>query len=253
MKIYLVSHFSIGGKESYLIPILGMTVEERVRRAYPQAVIVTGERSGVNGEELLGISLRSPVDYPAVYERIRREILLFHLRKGVLIPDMGGTCIEEEVTIGEGTYVGEGCHLERGVTVGRGSRIGPYAYLRKGTKVGHGCHVGGFTEVKNAVLGDGTKMAHLAYVGDADVGKGCNIGCGAVFVNYDGREKYRSFVGDRVFIGSNCNLVAPVTIGDGAYVACGSTVTRDLEAEDFCIARNRETVKALGARGRFGR
>lgn len=251
MNIYLLSRFEWNGLPSYRIPILGMSLEERIQKKYPSANLALDCVEGKNGEELLGISLRTLVDFPDVCERRRREILLFHLRKGVLIPDMGGTYIEEEVAIGAGTYLGRGCYVERGATIGEKCRIGPFSYLRKGAKIGHGCRVGDFTEVKNAVLGDGSKMAHLSYLGDADVGKNCNIGCGVVFANYDGKGKSRSVVGDGVFIGSNCNLVAPVRLGDRAYVACGGTVTKDLAAGDFCVARSREKIIPDGGRGRF--
>lgn len=251
MKIYLISRFSWNGLPSYRLPILGLSLEERIRKHYPQAELSFDAPAGKNGEELLGLSLRTLADYPALCERIQREILLFHLRNGVLIPDMGGTYVEEEVVIGKGTYLGHGCHVERGTVIGENCRIGPFAYLRTGAKVGHGCRVGDFTEIKNASLGDGSKMSHLAYLGDADVGKNCNIGCGAVFVNYDGRKKCRTIVEDNVFIGSNCNLVAPVHVGAGAYIACGSTLTCDLAANDFCIARSRETIKPQGGSGRF--
>ncbi len=251
MNIFLISHFTWNGLPSYQIPVLGLSLEERVRRAFPQATLFFDVRKGENGESLLGVALKSPADYPAVCERVQREILFFHLRRGVLIPDMGGLHVEEDVQIGKDTYLGHGCYIERGVQIGERCKIGPYAYLRKGAKVGHGCRVGDFTEIKNASLGDGSKMAHLSYLGDADVGKGCNIGCGAVFVNYDGKKKSRTVVGDGVFVGSNCNLVAPVRIGDGAYIACGSTITRDLAAGDFCIARSRESVKPQGGKGRF--
>lgn len=135
--------------------------------------------------------------------------------------------------------------------VGENSKVGPYSYIRGGAVVGKNCRIGDFVEIKNSAVGDGTKAAHHAYIGDAKVGSNANIGCGVIFCNYDGREKFKTVVGDNCFIGSNCNIVAPVTIGDGAYVAAGTTVTTDLGACDFCIGRNRETIKPRGAEGRY--
>lgn len=128
-------------------------------------------------------------------------------------------------------------------SVGNGCSVGPFAYLREESEVGDGCRVGDFVELKRAKLGSGTKAAHLAYVGDAELGKKVNIGCGAVFANYDGKKKSRTLVGNGCFIGSNCNLIAPLKLGDGAFLAAGTTLTQDLNAEDFCVGRCRETVK----------
>jgi bifunctional UDP-N-acetylglucosamine pyrophosphorylase/glucosamine-1-phosphate N-acetyltransferase len=126
--------------------------------------------------------------------------------------------------------------------VGDNTTVGPYAYLRPGSIVGSGCRVGDFVEVKNAQIRDGAKVSHLSYIGDGEIGEKSNIGCGVVFVNYDGKTKQRTVVGKGVFVGCNANLVAPVTIGDGAYVAAGSTVTDDVEPDALCIARSRQTV-----------
>ncbi len=243
MEFYLMNRFTFGGKASYDLPLCGFSLAERILRACPSAGLFLDERRGENGENFLGISLKSLTDYPFVRRRLQQKILLDLLRHGVLIEDPDGTYIEEGTVIEQGVQIGHGCYIERDCFIGEGSRVGPYAYLRRGSRIGRGCRVGDFTEMKNASLGDGSKMAHLAYLGDASVGKNCNIGCGAVFVNYDGREKHRTLVGDGCFIGSNSNLVAPLVLGDGAYVACGSTLTKNLNAADFCIARARETIK----------
>lgn len=243
MEIYFIGHFCFNGVQSYNIPLCGCSLVERAKQIFPQARIYFEEARGVSGEDLLGISLKSLSDYAFVHKRLQSEILLSLMRRGVLIEDPDSVTVEEGAEIERGVYIARGCYIERDTFVGAGSRIGPYAYLRKGAKVGHGCRVGDFTEIKNAALGDGSKMAHLAYLGDADVGKNCNIGCGVVFVNYDGKEKHRSVVEDDCFIGSNCNVVAPVHMRKGTYLACGTTLTRDLQAGDFCIGRVRETVK----------
>lgn len=121
--------------------------------------------------------------------------------------------------------------------------IGPNAHLRAGSKIGKNCRIGNFVEIKNSEIGDNTKIAHLAYVGDAKIGKNCNIGCGVIFVNYNGKEKNKIVIGDNVFVGSNCNLIAPLNIPDNVYICAGTTVTKDLTEYDFVIGRSRETIK----------
>ncbi|QNK58091.1 bifunctional UDP-N-acetylglucosamine diphosphorylase/glucosamine-1-phosphate N-acetyltransferase GlmU [Paenibacillus sp. PAMC21692] len=205
-------------------------------------------------------------------ERINRE----HLLNGVTIIDPQNTYIEAGVVIGAdtvlypgsvlraGTVIGEDCVIGPNAeitasevgdgaaikfsviaesVVGPESAVGPYANLRPGSKLGRGCKIGDFVELKNAVLDDGSKVSHLSYVGDAVVGKDVNIGCGAITVNYDGFNKAVTEIGDHAFIGSNVNLIAPVKVGDGAYVVAGSTVTQDVPAGDLAIARERQVNK----------
>lgn len=124
-----------------------------------------------------------------------------------------------------------------------GAVIGPFAHLRPNSVIGENCKVGNFVEIKNATLGANTKASHLAYVGDADVGANCNIGCGAIFVNYNGKNKNRTTVEDNSFIGSNCNVIAPVHIKKGSYICAGTTITVDTQPDDFVIGRCRETIK----------
>ena len=140
----------------------------------------------------------------------------------------------------------------RGARVGKNCTVGPFAHLRKGANVGDNCRVGDFVEIKNSVVGEGTKVSHLAYVGDADVGENCNIGCGVVFCNYDGKNKHRTRVGNNCFIGSNVNLIAPVEIADGAFVAAGTTVTEGAGKGDFVIGRVRQQIRAGGAKRYLG-
>lgn len=131
--------------------------------------------------------------------------------------------------------------------------IGPFSHIRQHSYVGSGSRIGDFVEIKASRLGRGTKIAHLAYVGDADIGANCNLGCGVVFANYDGKVKHRTYVDDDVFIGSNSNIVAPVHIKKGAYIAAATTVTSDIEADAFCIGRVRASVKSGAAKGRYSR
>lgn len=178
-----------------------------------------------------------------------------------------GPClIEGSSTVCEGAEIYPFCHITdsfigrgacvrastvEGSRVGENCSVGPYSYLRKGAEAAKNCRIGDFVEIKNSKLGEGTKAAHHAYIGDVDIGSNVNIGCGVVFCNYDGKEKARTVVGDNCFIGGNCNIVAPVTISDGAYVAAGTTVTKDVGVRDFCIGRCRETIKPHGAEGRY--
>ncbi len=208
-------------------------------------------------------------------EEQRLEIVKKHLASGVLFTDYKTAYIEEGVEIGEGTLigpcvtlkgktkigkncnigqntriqdsqVGDGTDIQSSVilesTVGDETKVGPFAYIRPNSHIGNHCKVGDFVEVKNSTFGDGAKSSHLTYIGDSDVGKDVNLGCGVVFVNYDGKNKHRSVVGDGAFIGCNTNLVSPVTVEAGAYVAAGSTVTKKVPAGSLCVARAKEKI-----------
>lgn len=133
-------------------------------------------------------------------------------------------------------------YIDGNVTIGAGTKIGPGVILRGDVVIGQNCRVTNYVEIKQSTIGDGTKISHMTYIGDAVVGKNCNIGCGVVFCNYDGREKHQTTIGDGVFIGSNVNLVAPVTIGDGAFIAAGSTITDDVPEWAFAIARGCQSI-----------
>lgn len=207
---------------------------------------------------------------------LRRRINERHMLSGVTIIDPERTYISDEVTIGRDsvilpgcmlsgkTVIGEGCEIGPDTTlenaiIGDGTRVqktvgmdcvvntnttvGPFAYLRPGTVVGDNCRIGDFVEIKNSAIGNGTKVSHLTYVGDSDVGERVNFGCGTVTVNYDGAKKYRTTIGNDVFVGCNSNLVAPVTLEDGAYTAAGSTITDRVPEGSLAIARARQVNK----------
>lgn len=127
--------------------------------------------------------------------------------------------------------------------IGNNCTIGPFARLRPKSIIGNHCKIGNFVEIKNSTLGDFCKASHLAYIGDAIIGKECNIGCGAIFVNYNGKEKFKSIIGDNCFIGSNANIIAPINIANNSYICAGTTVTLDTRPFDFVIGRSRETIK----------
>lgn len=156
---------------------------------------------------------------------------------------IGRDCVIGQNTRIKGSVIGDGTTVQSSVIleskVGSDTSVGPFAYLRPGSEVGNGCKVGDFVEIKNSKMGDGAKAAHLTYVGDSDVGKRVNLGCGVVFVNYDGSKKYRSVVEDDAFIGCNVNLVSPVHVGEKAYVAAGSTITEDVPDGALYVARAR--------------
>ena len=199
------------------------------------------------------------------------------LAQGVVMMDPAAVYVEEQVTVGAGTVLLPGTILRGRTTVGAGCEIGPntmltdctvedhvrintaqcedsricanceigpYTHIRPHCVVGEGSKIGAFVQLKNCNLGAGTKMAHLTYVGDADVGDRVNFGCGTVTCNYDGNAKFRTTIGNDCFVGCNTNLVAPVTLGDGAYTAAGSTVTQDVAADSLVIARSRHVEKA---------
>jgi bifunctional UDP-N-acetylglucosamine pyrophosphorylase/glucosamine-1-phosphate N-acetyltransferase len=151
------------------------------------------------------------------------------------------------VTVADNVIIRADCHIE-GATIASGAIVGPFARLRPGTKIGRNVHIGDFVEVKNAVIDDGAKANHLAYIGDAHIGTDTNFGAGAITANYDGFDKHHTEIGANVSIGSNAVLVAPVKIGDGAHVAAGSVVTRDVPADALAVARGQQIEKADWAR-----
>lgn len=150
-------------------------------------------------------------------------------------------CYVIDSVIGDNTVIHNSV-IEQSVT-GKNCKIGPYSHLRPNSTLKNDVHIGNFVEIKNATLDDGVKANHLAYVGDADIGKKCNIGCGAIFVNYNGKIKQRTVVGDNCFIGSNCNVIAPCVIKKNSYVCAGTTVTKEVNEGDFVIGRVRQEVK----------
>lgn len=213
-------------------------------------------------------------EYEAM-ENKRFQINLKHMENGVKFIDLKAAYIDETVKIGTGTTIYPCAVLEGDVTIGencvigQNSRIvdseigdgttvqssvilesrvgtettvGPFAYLRPGSNIGSRCRVGDFVEIKNSSMGDGAKASHLTYIGDSDVGKNVNLGCGVVFVNYDGSRKYRSTVKDGAFIGCNSNLISPVVVEEGAYVAAGSTVTHDVPGGSLYVARPKSRI-----------
>ncbi|NCB30186.1 MAG: hypothetical protein EOM66_02125, partial [Clostridia bacterium] len=206
---------------------------------------------------------------------LRQEsINVHHMQNGVTFIDPRRAYIDPDATIGEDTIIYPGVFLQGHTRIGRGctildgcrlrdtivgdrcelssvvaqeaaiedgTTIGPFVRLRPNAHVGKGCKIGNFVEIKNSTLGDGGKVAHLTYVGDADIGRRINIGCGTAFANYDGARKHRTTIGDDVFLGCNTSLVAPVKLGNGAYTAAGSTITKDVPDGSLGVGRARQT------------
>ena len=209
-------------------------------------------------------------------EERKAEIIAKHLENGVIMPIRDGIFIGEEVMIASGAVilpgsvltgetivgnkavigpstwlfnviVGEGTQLNNvfGVEseIGKNCDIGPYVQIRPNCRIADEVHLGNFVEVKNSTIDDGTKVSHLTYVGDSDVGRDCNFGCGTVTVNYDGKKKHRTVIGNHCFIGCNTNLISPVRLGDYAYTAAGSTITDDIPEKSLGIGRARQVNK----------
>ncbi|MEL7346917.1 MAG: bifunctional UDP-N-acetylglucosamine diphosphorylase/glucosamine-1-phosphate N-acetyltransferase GlmU [Pseudomonadota bacterium] len=214
-------------------------------------------------EETLGINDRVQLAAAeAVFQRRARQAAM--LAGATLIdPETvyfaHDTVLGRDVTVGPSVVFGPGvavadgarieafCHLED-TRIGSGAVVGPFARLRGGTEIGANCRVGNFVEMKKTGFGEGAKAAHLTYVGDATVGAGANLGAGTVTCNYDGVDKHRTTIGAGAFIGTHASLIAPVTIGDGAYVATGTVVTQNVPAEALAIARVKQTNREGTAR-----
>ena len=197
----------------------------------------------------------------ALIESIARQrINLRHLSGGVRIIDTNTAYIDADVVIKRGVTIEPNVHIKgssfikSGASILTGSRvvqsevgedtiIGPYSNLREGNTVGMNCRIATCVELKNSQIGDKTKIAHMSYAGDSIIGKNCNIGCGVVFCNYNGKVKEKCVLGNNVFVGSNCNLVAPLKLENNAYVAAGSTITKDVPAHALAIARSQQNIK----------
>ncbi|MBR2473243.1 MAG: glucosamine-1-phosphate N-acetyltransferase [Clostridia bacterium] len=218
----------------------------------------------------------TPETVYAAQEQLRRRINMQHMKNGVYMVDPNSTHISPFAEIESGTTIlpgcliygksrigkdctiGPNCMLKNAIigdntsvnasqitdsSVGSNTTVGPFAYIRPKCKVGDNARIDDFVELKNSNIGNGTKVSHVTYIGDSHFGEKINVGCGVVTVNYDGKNKYRTTVGDNSFVGCNVNLVSPVKVGDGAYIAAGSTITEDIPENCLAIARERQTIK----------
>lgn len=211
-------------QELYLTDVVSILVGEGM-----QVETVQADDAG----EVLGINDR---DELARTEKIlQRKIQKAHMLNGVTIVDPANTYIEAGVSIGRDTIIYPFTVIEGEVRIGADCRIGPFSHIRGVTSVGDGAEVGNFVEVKTSLIGCGTKAKHLSYIGDAEIGKGANIGAGTITANYDGKAKHRTVIGDGAFIGSGTTLVAPVRVGKGAVTGAGSVVLKGRDVPDGSV------------------
>jgi bifunctional UDP-N-acetylglucosamine pyrophosphorylase/glucosamine-1-phosphate N-acetyltransferase len=232
--------------ELYLTDVVGYAVQKGLK---VDALLLE------DGEQCLGINTRA--DLAAATDVMRRRINAEHMANGVTFIDPAQVYIDIDVKIGQDTLIEPGCVIQGETTLGEGvhlksqcviesSRldndvvIGPMAHLRPNCHLMAGVKIGNFVEIKNATLGEGTKSAHLTYIGDATVGAGVNFGCGTIVVNYDGIAKHRSTIEDNAFIGCNANLLSPVTVGENAFVAAGTTVSKDIPKDALGVGRAKQ-------------
>lgn len=249
--------------EYYLTDVIAMAVADGLRVATEQpldAMEVQGANDRIQLAELerhyqqraarrlmaLGVTLRDPARFDLRGEvEVGRDVLIdvnVVLEGTVVIEDdvqIGPNCVIKDSTLRRGAIVKANSHLE-GAVVGESADCGPFARLRPGSVLGAKAHVGNFVELKNATLGDGAKAGHLSYLGDAEIGARTNIGAGTITCNYDGANKFRTVMGEDVFIGSNSSLVAPLNLGDGATTGAGSTITEDVPAHTLGLGRGRQ-------------
>lgn len=230
--------------------------------------------AAADADELLGVNDRVALSQAESY--MRNRLALHHMREGVTIIDPASTYIGADVVIGSDTVLLPGTMLEGHTVIGEKSTIGPnshlknahignettvhssvvmdskiadhvavgpFAHIRPGSDLGNHVKIGNFVEVKKATIDEGSKLSHLTYMGDAEIGKNVNIGCGTISVNYDGKNKFKTTIEDNAFIGCNSNLVAPVTVGKGAYVAAGTTVTKNVTEDSLAIGRVKQENK----------
>lgn len=247
--------------EYYLTDVIGILKDE----GYSIGAVVT------DIEETIGVNSR--VQLAEAEEILRNRINTIHMENGVTLIDPKTTYIGADVEIGKdtiiypnnilegNTVIGENCLLYQNSRIkdsvignevdiqssvildskiGDNTTVGPFAYIRPDSIIGKSTRIGDFVEIKKATIGDGTKVSHLTYIGDAEVGSGCNFGCGTVVVNYDGKEKHKTIIGDHSFIGCNTNLVSPVKVGDNTYIAAGSTITAEVKEGDLAVARAKQ-------------
>lgn len=247
--------------EYYLTDVIGMLKEKNEKVG---ALVI-------NHEETLGVNSR--VQLAEVESILRKRINNKHLENGITIIDPNTTYIGIDVEIGQDTIIYPGNVLEGNTTVGKNcilypnsrinnsiigenveiqssvileskvgnsTTVGPFAYIRPQSVIGNNVRVGDFVEIKKSTIGNNTKVSHLTYVGDAEVGENCNFGCGTVTVNYDGKNKNKTIIGNNSFIGCNTNLISPVVVEDNTYIAAGSTITNNVKSGELAVARAKQ-------------
>ena len=218
--------------EYYLTDVIKIMNDEGLKTG---AVIVE------DNTEILGVNDRSQLEL--LTRVLRMRINSEHMRNGVTIEDSNSTYIYDDVEIGIDTVIHPNTVIKNDVKIGKNCEIGPNVYIREKCELANNVKIGSFVEIKKVKVGEGTKIPHLSYMGDTEIGSHGNIGCGTITCNYDGKNKNKTIIGDNAFIGSNVNLVAPVKIGDNVLIAAGSTITEDVPSGKMGIARERQTNK----------
>ncbi|QSZ27467.1 bifunctional UDP-N-acetylglucosamine diphosphorylase/glucosamine-1-phosphate N-acetyltransferase GlmU [Aceticella autotrophica] len=269
-------------KAEYLKKSLGLIKNDNIQGEYylTDAVEIIKEMGGrigafnVKPEEVMGVNSRIQLSQAEKimqmrinYKLMDKGVTLINPENTIIGPDVEvgidtiifpGTLIEGKTVIGEDCEIGPNCHIVSSrigngckieyseileSQLGENIKVGPYARIRPDSIIHDNVKMGNFVEIKKSVIGKGTKVPHLTYIGDAEVGKNVNMGCGSIVVNYDGKKKHKSFIGDNVFVGCNVNLVSPVKIGSNTFIAAGSTITDDVPDGAMAIARSRQIIK----------
>ena len=219
-------------KEYYLTDVIKIMYDKGLK---------TGSIVVSDNAEVLGVNDR--MDLQILTKALQLRINTEHMKNGVTIEDINNTYIYDDVEIGIDTVIHPNTTIKSGVVIGEDCEIGPNAYVREGCRLSDKVKIGSFVEVKKAIIGEGTKVPHLSYMGDCEIGGKTNIGCGTITCNYDGFNKSKTIIGENSFIGSNTNLVAPVNLGKNTFVAAGSTITDDVPDDSLAIARQRQINK----------
>lgn len=218
--------------ELYLTDVVKIMNEKGLKTG---AVIVK------DNTEILGVNNRMQLEL--LTKVLKMRINQYHMDHGVTIEDMDNTYIYDDVEIGMDTVIHPNTTIKNDVVIGENCEIGPNTYIREGCRLDDEVKIGSFVEIKKAIIGKGAKVPHLSYMGDCEIGAKSNIGCGTITCNYDGFHKSKTVIGENSFIGSNTNLVAPVTLGKNTFIAAGSTITDDVPDDSLAIARERQTNK----------
>lgn len=219
-------------KEYYLTDVIKIMYDKGLK---------TGSIVVSDNAEVLGVNDR--MDLQILTKALQLRINTEHMKNGVTIEDINNTYIYDDVEIGMDTIIHPNTTIKSGVVIGEDCEIGPNAYIREGCRLSDKVKIGSFVEIKKAIIGEGAKVPHLSYMGDCEIGAKTNIGCGTITCNYDGFNKSKTIIGEHSFIGSNTNLVAPVTLGKNTFVAAGSTITDDVPDDSLAIARERQVNK----------
>lgn len=219
-------------EEYYLTDVVKIMNEKGLRTG---AVIVK------DSTEILGVNDR--IQLETVTKILQKRINKEFMQNGVTIEDIDTTYIYDDVNIGTDTVIHPNTTIKSDVSIGKNCEIGPNSYIRENCEISDNVKIGSFVEIKKAKIGKGTKVPHLSYIGDTEIGENTNIGCGSITCNYDGKNKFKTIIGNNCFVGSNVNFIAPVKINDNSTIAAGSTITEDVSENSLAIARQRQINK----------